>query len=46
MFISLYTISVINMPHPLKGFFLNREHDIQNKKYHPNYEGSTKIPPG
>ena len=46
MFISLYTISVINMPHPLKGFFLNSEHDIQNKKYHPNYEGSTKIPPG
>lgn len=37
------------MPHPLKGFFLNTEHDIQNKKYHPNEgsnEGSTKIPPG
>ena len=46
MFISLYTISVVNMPHPLKDFFPNTEHDIPNKKYHPNYEGLTKIPPG
>ena len=31
------------MPHPLKGFFLNTEHDIQNKKYHPNYEVQLKF---